>query len=151
MSRYSPELHLISDEDVVKRVHAGEQVGDAQHDEHVPLVEAEGPELRQRRLQWVAGVVRSELGGSAAAAAACRGALLRRTGASTMSRQLASRTGGGLAASRLERGRVVTDNTRDTRYLRSRRSLVCSRPFGDADHLRLYWMATSTSDDNVIR
>lgn len=45
-----PERHLIGDEDVVERVHAGEQVGDAQHDEHVALVEAEGAELRQRRL-----------------------------------------------------------------------------------------------------
>lgn len=67
---HSPEGHLVRDEDVVERVHAGEQVGDTQHDQHVALVEAEGSQLGQRRLERVgggrAGVVLLGLGAAGA-------------------------------------------------------------------------------------
>lgn len=65
LSSHSPERHLVSHEDIIERIHAGEQVGDAQHDQHVPLPEAEGPELPQGGLERVSGVVRG-LGGAAA-------------------------------------------------------------------------------------
>lgn len=114
---HSPEGHLVRDEDVVERVHAGEQVGDTQHDQHVALVEAEGSQLGQRRLERVgggrAGVVLLGLG-----AAGARSGGPRHVAPSTV----AARRGASCAAAR--------DNAGDTSRADAgagARDYVCAR------------------------